>query len=221
MPVIFYKNKRRIVRFKKSDKKLICSWAKRFFNGEFIEWTRVRQLPEYKACWFANLLDNKRGLSHLYYTFTKAKKYFGLPSSAEASRKTQKINRIIYKDVPKEKKPAPKTIWSKKDLQLLERLTTKYRWTKFVNWSALSRDKLFKKLPIQKIEYLRIYFNANRRNNLKDQIQYRRKKALEYKLAHKDRFLECQRKRQHKKVIIINKYLREEASKQGRYICAK
>jgi len=220
MPVIFYKNKRRIVRFKKADRKLICSWGKKFFNGRFIEWNQVRQLPEYKACWFADLLDKKRGLSHLYYTFTKAKKWTASESSAEASRRTQKINRIIYKDIPKNKKPAPKTIWSKKDIALLERLTTKYRWTKFVNWSALSEDKLFKKLPVQKIEYLRIYFNANRRNNQKANIKYRRKKALEYKKAHKDRFLECQRKRQHKKVIVINKYLREEASKQGRFINA-
>ena len=221
MAVVYYKNKRKIIRYTKADRKLVVSLGRRFFNGLFVDWKSAKQTPEFKACWFAKLVvDQPRGLSHLYYHFTKRKDY---PTSTIKTRKERdkayrNLKKKIYKDVPTNRKPEPKSIWSKKDWEILDHLANKYRLTCFINWKLLSKDKLLKKLPVQDLVYLRKWYNVRKRNNRKDVLKYRRKKALEYKTKNKDQFLKLQRKRARKKIIIINSYLRDSAAKYGRHI---
>jgi len=221
MAVIFYKKKRKIVRYTKADKKLVITLGKRFFNGTFIDWKSAKQTPEFKKCWFAKVIaDQPKGLSRLYYHFAKRKPY---PTSIIKTRKERdkayrNLKKKIYNDIPMDKKPDPKSVFTKKDWKIINSLADKYRLTCFINWKLLSQDKLFKKLPIQDIIYLRKWYNVRIRNNRKDVLKYRRKKALEYKTLNKDRYRELTRKRARTKVLVVNTYLRDLAMKHGRYI---
>jgi len=226
MPVVIYKEKKYVLRWKKEWDKTVARVGEKYKRGSgSVAWKRAidkgefRDFPDSMVTGY--VLSKRLTLLRMRQSprFKKVRLDYYRKHADEINIKRKekgwnnRSRKVVFDVAPQELKKEhghrPRQLWSEKQLEILMDLVGKYRkGPKTTDWKSLLKDPKSKIFPYSDISVLRKYYGSLIRK--KKHVQRKREQALKYKHSNYTKYLENQNRRRVIIQEVANDFLMEK-----------